>query len=164
MEPGQQFKQLPMFMTARDIKETHEPNDRKPGEVSPSRIWNRKLRESKDTKDTGGIPIKGANGAYEQVSLHEHIARTGVSQAVSIQDPQGAAGQKPLVFDGHHRVASAADSRPNDLIPVVHSPNAGDAFQHRSQQQKAATKAKRSVRVQRAVSGTDFMTQVQAHL
>ena len=36
MEPGQQFEQLPMFMTAREVREGYAPVDREYGVYEPT--------------------------------------------------------------------------------------------------------------------------------
>lgn len=135
MEPG---RQLAMFVTPREIRENYGPNDRKPGEVSDSRIWNRKLRESKETGNGRAIPM-GRNefGDYKMASLHDHIAANGVSKPVYL----GTEDAK--VYDGHHRVASAYASRPDDLMPVLHATSPGDAFEHRAQQKYGTRRTRR---------------------
>lgn len=136
MEPG---RQLAMFMTPKEIKSGFTPNDGASDE-SNARVWGRKLRESKKVPSGGGIPVQRSPGQYETLSLHDHIAEKGVSKAVYI----GA--RDPKVYDGHHRVAAANASRPDDLIPVLHADSPEDAFAHRGSQQKAETRQRRAAR------------------
>lgn len=106
---GKQFQQLPMFMTAHEIKSQYRPwqADRRAVEVpdpdightyrmeTDSELWDRKAREA---PDHGLTKTSVKHGIHTPVPLLE--------------------GRE--VWDGHHRVAAAAVHTPDSLIPVEH--------------------------------------------
>lgn len=55
-------------------------------------------------------------------SIWDSVRQSGVQNPVHLGMQFGSQG-KPQVVGGHHRIASAMETRPNDLIPVLHSPN-----------------------------------------
>src|SRR5262245_11313378 len=96
--------QLPMFMTAREIKEGYQPDTygRLPGSATrhggPERseeVWYRKLRESKYPEDEGP-------------SLHESIAAEGVHVPLHLSLQFGSEGKR-VVVEGQHRLAAQHD-------------------------------------------------------
>ena len=66
--------------------------------------------------------------AEEPESLHESIAQGGVQHPVHLGTQFGSQG-KPQIVGGHHRIAAALDTRPDDLIPVIHHEDIYDAKQ-----------------------------------
>lgn len=103
MSPGRQFQQLPMFMTAGELR---NPRQTTPGDFTrlqgPALVqaWDQKLSES-------GFPMR------------QSIAQTGVSRPVVIQhNPRES--PLPILGDGHHRVASAYAHSHKALVPVEH--------------------------------------------
>lgn len=116
---GQQFHQLPMFMTAHELR-----NETTPGDFVASRfgvpqnaedMWSRKLRESKEVTR---VPAEwGPEWQPESIPLHESIRKNGIKSPVSVgYDARGVTTLK----DGHHRVAVAASISPHYLVPVDH--------------------------------------------
>ena len=59
-------------------------------------------------------------------SLYESIQEGGVQHPVHLGTQFGSQG-KPQIVGGHHRIAVALDTRPDDLIPVLHHPDIYDA-------------------------------------
>jgi hypothetical protein len=99
---SKQWEQLPMFMTAGDIKSKITYSD--DGDVG-GKLWSRKLSESK----RGG--------------LYRSIKAKGVKKPVELQRNLNRSTFTPVGYqlnDGHHRVAAAADIDPNMLVPVTH--------------------------------------------
>jgi hypothetical protein len=96
-----QFEQLPMFMSAREIHRNFAPGDRG-GEIGPhadARIWNKKLQEAKDE------------------GLESSVRQQGVQKPVDLE----LAGQS--VLNGHHRIAAAVHTGADQLVPVLHHEN-----------------------------------------
>lgn len=54
-----------------------------------------------------------------QQSLWGAVRQGGVQTPVHLGQQFGSS-DKPQVVGGHHRIASALDTRPNDLLPVIH--------------------------------------------
>ena len=52
-------------------------------------------------------------------SLAQSVASEGVQNPVHLGTQFGSSG-KPQIVGGHHRIAAASESRPDDLIPVLH--------------------------------------------
>lgn len=107
MEPGRQFEQLPMFMTARELRHGVESSDFL-GKGSDEQ-WNDKASRATRT----------SSGADDNSTLAEHIAKHGVMQPVAVYHSSTVAGSKWLQ-NGHHRVATAYSQNPDSLIPVRH--------------------------------------------
>lgn len=117
--------QLPMFMTAGEIKKHYQPSfgDREETEDEngwraehPTEVLDRKARES---REYGSAEL---DGDYHS-TLAESIARRGVENPISLQFRATAIKEnigRPQVLGGHHRVAIAAENHPNDLLPVEH--------------------------------------------
>lgn len=102
MEPGPQFRQLAMFMTASELTDDHSKVV--PGDFTPDRAaegWAQKLHEAKTA----------APGKHGHVEYGD-----GIRNPVSLQywSDRGTIG------NGHHRVAVARDRGPNTLVPVEH--------------------------------------------
>jgi hypothetical protein len=117
--PGQQ---LPMFMTANEIRHNYraldldrEWDNLKGSEETDDEVFARKLDESKKKERTG----YHETGPEEYGSLHDSIAELGVHNPVSLS-LSSSQWVKPQVLGGHHRIASMQDTRPNDYMPVVH--------------------------------------------
>ena len=111
--------QLPMFMTAGEIKKHYRPYEgdyldpedtSHGGEETESELWDRKLRQS--SLDKPQFLVEGK-------TLRAHIKEHGVQEPVEL-DVRSAdyPESRSQVLSGHHRIASAAADRPNDLIPV----------------------------------------------
>lgn len=131
---SQQFHQLPMFMSAREIREGWQAldGDRLGGALRRKRfsltsgestgshgspetddqLYARKLAEAHD-------PSRGPGTQ----SLVEHLrAVGGVSEPIHLLDPtskrRGALG-RPEVLGGHHRIAAMSEIDPDALMPVL---------------------------------------------
>lgn len=124
-----QFHQLPMFMSAREIRDSHQAldGDRKQetpafGSGIPLHMGRRETDdELYDRKAEEATGRRAPGGDY----LYEHIAKHGVMNPIILTDPtapQWAMGSqgKPQVLGGHHRVAVMSDVRPDELMPVEH--------------------------------------------
>jgi len=111
---GPQFEQLPMFMTAKEIKSKYSPHpddylhpdDNADKEETDRELWDRKLRQSS---------LKNKKFLTEGKTLRAHIRDHGVQKPVTL-DPD-----TKTVMGGHHRIAVAAKEWPKDFIPVVYS-------------------------------------------
>ncbi len=100
-------QQLEMFTPAEQLRAIV------PGDAEAARraglfradenMWADKLRESKR-------PYR---------PLYDDIAKSGVKQPVWVGHPPGATGP-PMIIEGHHRIASAADINPKMEVPVRH--------------------------------------------
>lgn len=129
MKPkGSQFTQLPMFMPAGDLA---DPSRVVPAEADlgydPASLREDKIEESRapgssvDTQE----PQAGAS------SLRASVAAHGVREPVSLSlepDPEDIEGSGPhsmWLFDGHHRVYTAADINPRMEVPVSFEDNLG---------------------------------------
>lgn len=99
--------QLPMFLTAKEIQENFNPlpGDYLKGETA-SDVWKRKAQESREGSPGDARKKTGKD------TLADSIAKHGVQQPVSLYT------QQPFVLGGHHRVAIAAETKPDMLIPV----------------------------------------------
>lgn len=93
---------------AAHIIATHTPIDRLSKDKSDEDVWARKLERTRSTAPDRRMVLPDGDG-YRQVSMHEHIGVRGVSKPVTLEDPDVVEpGARPRVFDGHHRLASAA--------------------------------------------------------
>lgn len=117
-----QFAQLPMFMTARELRHETTPGDfvaRKFGvPQSVEDMWDRKTRESESPRNDYW------NDSNE--SLAALIRREGVKEPVWLTHERGM--PRPTLSDGHHRVAAAHRINPNSLLPVEHSEGVNRVF------------------------------------
>jgi hypothetical protein len=107
---SQQFDQLMLYMTPREILTRYHPldTDRRPSE-SAAALWQRKLAEAQQHGPYGQY---GPAAASPEDSLLSSVARNGVLAPVHL----GADGQ---VYGGHHRLAAAAAVDPNQPVPVM---------------------------------------------
>jgi hypothetical protein len=116
LSPGNQWKQLPMFMSGREITQQYEPaegdkhwiNSKQRFENSDD-LWGRKAQES-ETGVHGGRSYKLRSGGLG--TLHESIKEDGIQSPIPLGDKR--------VIDGHHRVASQFAIDPDRQIPVTH--------------------------------------------
>jgi hypothetical protein len=128
----QQFKQLPMFMSARDIKANYDPlpGDREvvgdgwtgARDETNDEVWERKAEEAEN------------DGLYDDI-----VNRGAVTHPVhlSAMDAGGKANSRARlghdneqVLGGHHRIAVMGEEAPDDLIPVLHHRNIFEAQGH----------------------------------
>ena len=107
---GAQFKQLPMFMSAREIKSQYDPwhgdfeIHEDGSEETPRELWDRKYEESMD------------------FGYHMTIPKEGVRRPVALEsvDPWWNGNKKPEIMGGHHRIEVMARHKPDALMPVEH--------------------------------------------
>ena len=134
---------LPMFMTPTEIQQHltlgdaqgvsndyfNRPVDRSKETLSAddkraeAQLIERKADEAaKSGKE--GITLFDSrdqiDGPAEGPSLYDDIAAEGVQSPVNVGHQNMGQGPVVSLLDGHHRVASAAETRPNDLIQVQH--------------------------------------------
>lgn len=110
----QQFQQLPMFMSAHEIKATHAPHDRLhvPTSMKEHRpetdneVWDRKVEEAWVAPGRGDRSLR-------QV-IHDNDGRQ--SRPMSLNPT----AKPPTVIGGHHRIAVMDEEFPDTLMPVVH--------------------------------------------
>jgi hypothetical protein len=79
-------------------------------------LFDAKLDESKYGPEIG---THGDVASYKEKTLHQSIKEKGVQTPVEIS----YSGDKELLTDGHHRVASAYDINPNMFVPVTYEDN-----------------------------------------
>lgn len=108
---GAQFRQLPMFMSAREIRSQYVPwdNDREwvdhRGDwETDEEVWGRKLSEARES------------------GLDRDVVSHGVRNPVPLEhvDPWWHGNRTPQLMGGQHRVAVMSQERPDDLMPVEH--------------------------------------------
>ena len=132
---GQQFRQLPMFMSAREIRSQYQAidGDRKlvygddgwyDHPETDDQLFSRKYIEAEQDDD---------HSPGDRRTLRDAVVQDGVKNPISLQIPSekkpsrfelpnpgtGSHG-KPQILGGHHRVAVMDQHRPNDLMPVMH--------------------------------------------
>jgi hypothetical protein len=126
MELGQQFEQLPMFVSARDIHDNYIPMDRG-GSING--MYGRKLDEA---ANANYMTRHGGTG-----SLVDSIKAGGVKTPVHVYHSEGDSTAYGVhgkaLFDGHHRVAVAYDQNPDQLVPVVHDDNSTAKYRARAE-------------------------------
>ena len=146
-----QFKQLPRFMTAREIRSQYQaldgdressgnlgyvgtedgyPTSRSsnPSKEKPYIHYELHTEDDDDLFDRKyeeAQTKKHLNGDY----LADHIAKHGIENPVSLRaDPweTGSRG-KPEILGGHHRIAVMETERPDELMPVEHYHSVAEA-------------------------------------
>lgn len=126
----QQFQQLPMFMSAREITDTASPGDRPYGDDEAA-VWRVKGKSAFSKK-------AGAYGRKPTMSLGASIGQEGVQRPVDIVHTQ--TGEKPTTLvQGHHRVAYSLENDPDRLIPVVHHEEPAGRFKNMAMQRVEQT-------------------------
>ena len=118
---SKQWEQLPMYMTAGEIKSIVN-SSADPGGDNMESLWHQKLYEAKTgaIRNARYVPTRARKGA----TLYDSIKSKGVQKPVELnrnnKDTRFSKKGYSL-SEGHHRVAAAADINPNMLIPVEHS-------------------------------------------
>jgi hypothetical protein len=131
---GQQFRQLPMFMTAREIRSDYQAldGDRREskiryGKERDDEVFSRKYNEaSEEPRTWDRYKSRWLSGGP---SLTEQIQSEGVRNPVSLQVDLNKTGSrgKPEILGGHHRVAVMEAHKPDTLMPVEHFDNSWNA-------------------------------------
>lgn len=128
---SQQFHQLPMFMSAREIRTDYQALDGdRDDRVAHDWDASPEVHRPETDDELFGRKADEAWGDYDHspnthLSLGEHILRHGVENPVSLMDPaapkwdMGSQG-KPQILGGHHRVAVMEQEKPTALMPVEH--------------------------------------------
>lgn len=112
-----QFSQLPMFMSAREIKSQYAPwhgdfEEHEDGsKESPRELWDRKYMESMD------------------YGYHMTIPKEGVRNPVALEvvNPWWQGHKEPEIMGGHHRIEVMSRHKPDALMPVEHVLNFREA-------------------------------------
>jgi len=129
-----QFSQLPMFMTAREIRSQYAPweGDRETNEhghmETDEQMWARKRHEA----SLGVEP-----------TLDKQVMREGVKNPIPLQhvDPWWSGNAKPQLMGGQHRVAVMYEHRPDALMPVEHFEDFGDARRSETTRERSEIEA-----------------------
>lgn len=104
-----QFSQLPMFMSAREIKSQYDPwhGDFEDDYETSDELWDRKYQEATLGKEP---------------TLDKQVLREGVKRPVALEvvDPWWNGNKKPEIMGGHHRIEVMSRHRPDALMPVEH--------------------------------------------
>ena len=134
LEPGRQFKntaltrelasgQLPMFMTAEEIKDNYVL-----GDVGLNELGSHDKLKSYDRR-TVGTPKTPDEALAEDDLLKQKgddSVTAGIDASVKdhgIDTPLKILSNRssgPMLYDGHHRLASMLRHRPTELIPLEH--------------------------------------------
>lgn len=116
---GQQFRQLPMFMSAREIRQDYQALDGDRDEIIDE--FNERIEDDPDLfarkyKEASQYPSGLTN------PLAGDILRHGVKNPISLQEDHTVTGsrKKPEILGGHHRVAVMERHKPDTLMPVEH--------------------------------------------
>ena len=111
-----QFSQLPMFMSAREIKSQYDPwhGDFEDDYETSDELWDRKYQEATLGKEP---------------TLDKQVLREGVKRPVALEvvDPWWHGDKKPEIMGGHHRIEIMARHKPDALMPVEHVSDFKDA-------------------------------------
>jgi hypothetical protein len=116
---GQQFRQLPMFMSAREIMDRYQPLD-----GDRDAVLGETDERLEDDGELYARKYDEAENTYPDwdVSLKDSILQHGVKNPVSLQadDYHVGSQDKPEILGGHHRVAVMGEHKPDTLMPVEH--------------------------------------------
>ena len=123
-------QQLQMFMPARELKDSVYPpdvNQEKYYGNNQKQMWADKLAETKATMPSDAELERigsTATSIWDVVDaiphgagLHEKIKASGVQTPITLINRDD---KEPILFEGHHRVAAAADIDPKMEVPVEH--------------------------------------------
>lgn len=114
IQPGSQFEQLPMFMSANEILSSHKLADKlfRPND-SNDEVLTEKLKNAKNPlTPTRGYMLNAGE------SLYDSISSSGIKRPIDLLKFND--GSK-MMMDGHHRLAVQHDLNPDaPVIPVEH--------------------------------------------
>ena len=123
----EQFRQLPMFMTAREITGSYQHWDRDAEAANPmfgsrktgAQVREQKVRETESLHDwdTGTHPPVRT---WAQ-SIASGDALDSASHPVWLETGGVGSEGKPQIINGQHRVYTMAKYRPDQLMPVEHA-------------------------------------------
>jgi hypothetical protein len=114
VQPGAQFEQLPMFMSANEILSSHKLVDQvfRPS-VSNNEVLSEKLKDAKN-------PLTPTRGYWLNPgeSLYDSISSSGIKRPINLAKFDDGTR---MMMDGHHRLAVQHDLNPDaPVIPVEH--------------------------------------------
>ena len=128
-------QQLQMFMPARELKDSVYPTDVNQEKYygnNRKQMWADKLAETKATNPSDAELERigsTATSIWDVVDalthgagLHEKIKASGVQTPITLINRDD---KEPILYEGHHRVAAAADIDPKMEVPVEHLPMSG---------------------------------------
>jgi hypothetical protein len=113
-------EQLRMFMTPREIRSEYSTNfaDRQDPfsgqRMSDTGMLKRKLTESKNSGLFDSVKEEGVKAPIGLGTMRDDVP------AIKQDFPTAPVSGKPMMTSGHHRLASALTSRPDDYVPVIH--------------------------------------------
>ena len=118
-------QQLRMFIPAGELQASVYPpdvNQEKYYGNNRKQMWADKLAETKtpQPEPSGWMDQRLQHmilGVPHGAGLHEKIQAEGVQKPVPLIDRDD---EEPILFEGHHRVAAAADIDPKMEVPVEH--------------------------------------------
>lgn len=110
-------RQLPMFMSAREIRDQYQALDADRARDSGGAPETEDALFARKRREAFAGPLGG--------SLLEHGVRSPVSLQADWRRP-GSQG-KPSILGGHHRIAVMDAHRPDELMPVEHFHSVADA-------------------------------------
>ena len=128
-------QQLQMFMPARELKDSVYPTDVNQEKYygnNRKQMWADNLAETKATNPSDAELERigsTATSIWDVVDalthgagLHEKIKASGVQTPITLINRDD---KEPILYEGHHRVAAAADIDPKMEVPVEHLPMSG---------------------------------------
>ena len=128
-------QQLQMFMPARELKDSVYPTDVNQEKYygnNRKQMWADKLAETKATNPSDAELERigsTATSIWDVVDalthgagLHEKIKASGVQTPITLINRDD---KEPILYEGHHRGAAAADIDPKMEVPVEHLPMSG---------------------------------------
>lgn len=130
--------QFEAVIPAARLQSEWVPNDGTHRGEAPEKVWARKSAES-DERNWNGTHMPGEK---PPLSIRESVLRDGFKYPVTVQHPDKAVDGPPRIFDGHHRVAVAADAGLD--VPIRYADDNAHAHRLRQADDKAARMARRS--------------------
>lgn len=129
---SQQFHQLPMFMSAREIRSNYQALDADREDYTdwddPDEPTTQETDDDLFDRKYEEATVNTFHSPNDSRSLADAIVEDGVKNPISLQVPDlnGSQG-KPQILGGHHRVAVMEIYKPDSLMPVEHFRGSGEA-------------------------------------
>lgn len=123
---GTQFRQLPMFMSAHEIRSQYQGLDGDRDDVMDEFEDRPETDEELFQRKSHEAEWEGYDGSP---SLWDRLEKEGVKNPISLQADHTQKGSlgRPEILGGHHRVAVMSHIKPHALMPVEHFENYEDA-------------------------------------
>jgi hypothetical protein len=143
---------MPMFMTGPEIKEHFAPleGDKRVVKLPPNEranrydhgerketdaeIWDRKLKESKQTGEQRFGEISFAMGLPQKYGISRTTTLGGIAAAkgmpggaIHVAERAGYPSDKQQILGGHHRVALSVEQFKDHIFPVMYHRNLDEA-------------------------------------